>query len=256
MRRTGLVAATVALSVSLTPGLLAQRGQGAPAGPPPTPQAAAPIDVSGYWVSIVSEDWRWRMVTPPKGDVASVPLNAEGTKIANSWDPATDGSCLAYGAAGLMRIPTRLHITWENERTLKIETDAGQQTRLLYFGEPAASGAGTLQGVSRAEWIRSGGAFDAFLERGTGPAPQRWGQLRVTTRNMKAGWLRRNGVPYSENAVITENFIRISPPGAGDWFVVSTTVDDPKYLAQPFVTSSNFKKEADGSKWAPAPCRN
>src|SRR5262245_65982435 len=136
----GLVAATIALSVGLAPGLIAQRGQGAAPAAPPTPQAAAPIDVTGYWVSIVTEDWRWRMVTPPKGDVASVPLNPEGTKVANSWDPATDGSCLAYGAAGLMRMPTRLNITWQDDRTIKVETDAGQQTRLLRFdgGAPPA----------------------------------------------------------------------------------------------------------------------
>src|SRR5262245_3073688 len=127
MRRGVVIAVTVALALSLAPSIVAQRGQGAASAAPPTPQASAPIDMTGYWVSIVTEDWRWRMVTPPKGDVASVPLNAEGTKVANSWDPATDGSCLAYGAAGLLRIPTRLHITWENERTIKLETDAGQQ---------------------------------------------------------------------------------------------------------------------------------
>ena len=203
----------------------------------------------------------WRMRTPPKtadgrADVTSVPLNAEGRKIADAWDPAQDGKCEAYGVGGLMRMPTRLRISWENDTTLKIESDAGQQTRMLYFGQPPATAAGTLQGQSTAQWIFSGGAFDAFLERGAGAAqPQRWGQLRVTTRNMKPGWLRRNGIPYSESAVITENFMRISPENAGEWFVVTTTVDDPRYLAQPFVTSSNFKKEADNSKWNPQPCR-
>jgi hypothetical protein len=72
---------------------------------------------------------------------------------------------------------------------------------------------------------------------------------------MRAGWLRRNGVPYSQNAVITETFARFSHPQAGDWFVVTTTVDDPAYLTQPFVTSSNFRKEANGAKWAPVSCR-
>jgi hypothetical protein len=72
---------------------------------------------------------------------------------------------------------------------------------------------------------------------------------------MLPGWLRRNGVPYSENAVITEHFTRFTHPEAGDWFVVTTIVDDPRYLAQPFITSSNFKKEPDGSKWNPTPCR-
>src|SRR4030095_16653626 len=126
------------------------------------------IDLTGYWVSVVTEDWRWRMVTPPKGDVASVPLNAEGTKVANSWDPATDGSCLAYGAAGLMRIPTRLHITWENERTIKSEAAPAQRT---------------LQGLSLAEWEVAGAG------RGAAQAP-RTGDLKVATTLMSGGWLR------------------------------------------------------------------
>src|SRR6187455_1469376 len=129
------VAAGVLLALMMAGGARAgAQGQqpAAPAPQPPaTPRGRAPIDLTGYWVSIVNEDWRWRMVTPPKGDVASVPLNPEGIKVANAWDTATDGSCLAYGAAGLMRMTTRLHITWENENTLKIETDAGQQTRRL-----------------------------------------------------------------------------------------------------------------------------
>ena len=137
-----LVAAVVIVSSGIV--LSAQQGQrgGGPPQAPQTPQAAAPIDLTGNWVSVVTEDWRWRMVTPPKGDFASVPLNAEGQKVGNSWDPATDGSCLAYGAAGLMRNPTRLRISWENEQTLKIaatptrlgKMDAGIQERLINWG--------------------------------------------------------------------------------------------------------------------------
>ena len=249
MTRTVLVAA-IAFSVSLAPGLLAQRGQGAgPAGPPPTPQAAAPIDVTGYWVSIVNEDWRWRMVTPPKGDVASVPLNAEGTKVANAWDPATDGSCLAYGAAGVMRIPTRLHITWENERTLKIETDAGQQTRRLMFDKSQTPPTQrTLQGFSLAEWETPAAG------RGAAQTP-RTGNLKVVTTMMSGGWLRKNGVPYSENASLTEYFDRFAAPNGDEWLVVTTIVSDPRYLNQDFVTSTHFKKEPNGTKWAPSPCK-
>jgi len=163
-----------------------------------------------------------------------------------------------------MRMPGRLRISWQDDNTLKIETDAGQQTRLLHFTPPGgqpetvsaiAAQPRTLQGYSAAEWVRSGGAFDAFLERGAGAAPPRWGSLKVVTTNMRAGWLRRNGVPYSQDAVITENFTRFTNPDAGDWFVVTTTVEDPKNLAQPFITSSNFKKEADGAKWNPQPCK-
>src|SRR6476659_8366693 len=77
---------------------------GAQLPPPPgpaTPQSAresAPIDLTGYWVSIVNEDWRWRMLTPQKGDYPGVPLNKAGQDVAMAWDPATDGACEAYGA--------------------------------------------------------------------------------------------------------------------------------------------------------------
>ena len=237
------------------------RGRG-PAGPPPPARQGAPVDLVGNWVSVVTEDWQWRMRTPPKGDYASVPLTPRGRQQADTWEPSKDGMCEAYGVGGIMRMPGRLRISWQDDNTLKIETDAGQQTRLLHFPTPAApqttssaaSQPRTLQGYSVAQWVRSGGAFDAFLERGAGAAPQRWGSLNVVTRNMLPGWLRRNGVPYSQDAVITENFTRFTHPEAGDWFVVTTTVEDPQYLAQPFITSSNFKKEADGSKWNPTSC--
>lgn len=220
--------------------------QGRPGGPPQAPNAAAPIDLTGYWVAVVNEDWRWRMVTPDKGDTSSVPLNAAGTKAAGSWDPATEGSCLAYGAGGLMRMPTRLNITWENPTTLKIDTDAGQQTRRLLFA-PGPPGARSLQGHSVAAWERPAGG------RG-GPAPM-GGNLKVTTTNLTAAWLRRNGVPYSENATVTEFFDRFATPGGDQWLVVTTLVSDPMYLTAEFVTSSHFKKEATGAKWSPSPCK-
>src|SRR5712671_7533526 len=85
--------------------------QGRGGGPPQPPRLAAPVDLTGYWVSLVTEDWRFRMTTPPKGDFESVPLNPEGEKLAKSWDPAKDeasgNQCKAYGAAGLLRIPGR-----------------------------------------------------------------------------------------------------------------------------------------------------
>jgi hypothetical protein len=285
VKRAGLVSAAVIVAgfVAAGPATLAQAPQGAPPagagrgaqggapqgqppgpgrGAPATPQAGAPIDLTGYWVSIVNEDWRWRMVTPAKGDVASVPLNPEGTKVANSWDPATDGSCLAYGAAGLMRIPTRLHITWENDQTLKIETDAGQQTRRLLFDksqQPPAQR--SLQGFSIAEWEIAGagggrgGGGGGGGGRGGAPQGPRYGSLKVTTTMLSAGWLRKNGVPYSENTNLSEYFDRFPAPNSDEWLVVTTIVSDPKYLNQDFVTSTHFKKEANATKWAPAPCK-
>lgn len=261
-----IIAAAVAVVLGV--GLGAQgRGGGAAGQPqqtPPTPQAAAAIDLTGAWVSIVNEDWRWRMVTPPKGDYASVPLNDAARKVADSWDVSKDGLCDAYGAAGLMRIPTRLNITWENPTTLRIDTDAGQQTRRLMFdATQKPAGPPTLQGQSIAEWERpgaggrgggGGGGRGGDAGRG-GAAPPQGGSLKVVTTNMRGGWLRKNGVPYSESAVLTEHFDRFTAPNGDEWLVVTSIVSDPKYLTADFITSTHFKKEPDGSKFSPTPCR-
>jgi hypothetical protein len=203
---------------------------------------------------VVTEDWRWRMLVPKKGDFTSVPLNPEGRKVAGAWDPsmASSDGCKAYGAAAIMRVPGRLRIAWENDATLRIDTDAGQQTRLLYFDKaqkpPAAR---TWQGFSAAEWERipQPGGLGVSLQQG----PGRVGTLKVVTTSLRAGYLRKNGVPYSEDAVVTEHFDRLSAYGT-DWLTVFTIVEDPKYLDQPFITSSHFKREPDQSKWRPTPC--
>ena len=238
---------------------------GAPGGrgpvAPPTARASAPVDMTGYWVSVVTEDWRWRMVTPKKGDYASVPLSPEGRKVADQWDPSQDGRCEAYGAAGLMRLPLRLHITWQDDNTLKIESDAGQQTRLFHFGAGApAPGARTLQGHSVAEWDRGGAGFGRGFggQGGGGGRGGRggggWAPLKVTTTNLAPGWLRRNGAPYSEQTRLTEHYIRF-PDGKDEWMTVVQQVEDPRYLSQIFYVSSNFKREPDGSRFRPTPCR-
>ena len=243
------VAGTVALAVAIIavagrPELSAQGRGGAQA----TPRVVAPIDLTGYWVSVITEDWRFRMVTPLKGDYGigsgTVPLTPEGRRIADTWDTSKDGSCLAYGAAGLMRMPMRVHITWESDHVLKIETDAGIQTRRLLFDKAQPPGARSLQGRSVAEW-----------EFGPGTGPERGGSLKVITTNMTGGWLRKNGVPYSENAVMTEYLDRFRGPTDDEWFTVNTIVEDPRYLERPFITSSHFKQEPDGSKWRPYPCK-
>jgi hypothetical protein len=234
--------------------LLAVQAIGQPASPPKTPRAAAPFDVTGNWVSVVTEDWRWRMLTPAKGDYASVPLNPEGKKLADTWDPskaASDG-CKPYGAAGVMRDPGRLRIAWEDDTTLRIDTDAGLQTRRLRFDKPAKPQAEhTWQGHSVAEWepILQRGGLGVSLQI----APPKVGALKVVTTNLRAGYLRTNGVPYSENTVVTEYFDRLSAYGT-EWLTVLTVVEDPRYLDQPFITSTHFKREPDGSKWMPKAC--
>jgi hypothetical protein len=217
-------------------------------------------------VAIVDEDWRWRMVTPPKGDYASVAnlMTPEARKIADSWDTSKDGSCLAYGAAALMRMPLRLHITWETDNVLKIDTDQGQQTRRLLFDKSTAPPAApSLQGFSIAEWERpgrggggpAGAAGPPAAGRAGGQTPNRGGSLKVVTTRLTSAWLRRNGVPYSESTTVTEFYDRFPGPANDNWLVVTTVVADPKYLTQEFVTSSHFRMEPDGKKWDPAPCK-
>ena len=113
------------------------QGRAAAGAVPVTPKDNAAFDMTGYWVSVVDEDWRWRMLTPAKGDYISVPLNDAGLKIAEAWDPKKDeadgNQCKAYGAGNIMRMPERLHITWENASTMRMDIDAGTQARLFHF---------------------------------------------------------------------------------------------------------------------------
>lgn len=257
------VIATVALALTMSAFGMAQQPQGGRGAPPqggrgaqpapPTPRAQAPIDMTGSWVSIVTEDWRWRMITPPKGDYSSVPLTAEARKVADGWDPAKDTAageqCRAYGAPAIMRIPGRIRITWDNDTTLRVDTEAGTQTRLFRFGAaPPAAGAPSWQGNSLAQWQFAGGGG---ARRGAGP---RGGSLRVVTKGMRPGYLRKNGVPYSANAVVTEYYNVTSEPNGDSWLIVTTLIEDPPYLNTRFVTSSQFKKAPDGSIWNPTPC--
>jgi hypothetical protein len=250
-----------ALWLSMAAVIAAQGPPGAPPGPPRAPRAAAPVDFTGYWVSVIAEDWRWRMVTPLKGDSASIPITLAAREALETWDPDKDTAaglqCKAYGAAGVLRLPGRVRISWQDDTTLKLETDAGTQTRLLHFGgAPPARSTASWQGYSVAQWERppqTPGApptLPIFATRiGT-----RGRALEVTTTNLRAGYLRKNGVPYSERASLSEYFDYFKEPNGDEWFTVTTIVRDPLYLNGPYITSSDFKKEPDGSKWRPTPC--
>lgn len=213
------------------------------------------IDITGQWVSIVTEDWLWRMVTPPPGDTASVPLNAAGRELALSWDRdrdvANDRLCLAFGPPGLIRQPGRIRISWEDDDTLRLDFDAGMQTRLLRFAPGVAPAPPSLQGLSAASWFRESPALGLFGPVGTATA----GALHVRTTQMTPGYLRPNGVPYSDQAVVKEYFNTFSLPGdGGAWLIVTMVVDDPVYLTTEFITSTHFRKEAGQAGWSPRPC--
>jgi hypothetical protein len=206
------------------------------------------LDLTGQWVSVVTEDWRYRMVTPPKGDYTSVPINAAGRKVADAWSTDADrnkDACTAYGAAAIMRMPSRLRISWESDDVLLIETDAGKQIRRLNFSAPPPAPAqATRQGVSQARW----------LEEGRPQGKTRYGTLKVVTTQLLPGYLRKNGVPVSGNAVVTEYFDRFTTQNGDEWLVVSTVVEDPEYLTNPYSTSSHFKRERNQAGWQPEPC--
>ena len=251
--KSGLRRATVFIALLFTLDVVhAQRGgRGAPA-PPLTPRAAAPADLTGQWVSLITEDWRQRQFTPPKGDYVPLPLSPAARKIADSWDPARDEAsgeqCKAYGAGGLLRLPTRIRIAWQDETTLKLEADAGTQTRMFYFGAPAGTG-GDWQGLSSATWDSPRAPF-----AGRGDGPARGGSLKVVTTRMKPGYLRKNGVPYGANTVLTEYFDRFDVPGGDSLLVVTSELVDTENLLTPYWTSQQFKYEKDVAGWNPTPC--
>jgi hypothetical protein len=251
-----LAPAVTALIVMLAVGgsARAQSAASQSAAPSPAAKAAAPIDLTGYWVSFVSQEWRWRMVTPAKGDYAGVPITLDAKKVADTWDPAKDEAagvqCKSYGAPALMRVPGRLHITWSDDNTLKVETDAGTQVRLFRFGKvKGPAEAPSWQGHSVAEWQTPIGA----PARGSSAA-QKFGSLKVVTTQLRPGYLRKNGVPYSEQTILTEYWDLFKEPGAEQWVTLTSRVEDPVYLRDPWITSTSFKKEADGTKWDPVSC--
>lgn len=254
---------TLALFVSLAvpTGVHAQGRPGGPGGPLSSAEAAAPIDLTGYWESVVTYDWELRMITPRPGDHDGVPLRPAGIQIMDAWDPAKDTAmglqCKSYGAPTIMRVPEHLHVTWQDDETLKMETDAGEQTRLLHFGESdaAAEGPRTWQGYSVAEW-----QLQRVGERGQAgsdqyrPGKTAWGNLKVTTTDLKAGYIRKNGIPYSEHAKMLEYYDLLDEGNGQGLMIVTSAVTDPVYLFIPYRTTSQFLKQPSGAGWEPSAC--
>jgi hypothetical protein len=229
-----------ALAIATAFPLLAQPpGRG---GTPRSGKTGAPIDLTGYWVSIVNEDWRYRMVTPAPGDYQGVPMTPAAVKAADTWDPAKDETsgdqCKSYGAPALLRVPGHFHITWQDDLTMRMDVDTGTQTRVFHFGDwKAPAGPPTLQGDSLASW--------------EGRSP---GSLKVSTSHLKAGYLRKNGVPFSDNALLTEYYDVLKEHTGDVMMVVTTVVNDPMYLREPFIVTTHFKKLAGDAGWKPTPC--
>lgn len=269
-RRVMLLVTAVSLLLSADAG--AQGRGGAQNAPPATPRAAAAFDMTGYWVSEVTEKWRYRMLVPDKGDFQYVPLNPEGRKVADAWDPVRDQAmgeaCRSYGAVGLLQVPGRLHITWQDDNTLRLDTDSGKQTRLFRFGgSPPPNQEPSWQGYSSAIW--GGGEPRDRRDGFGGPAQDPTGRvvvipaqrkeadyLKATTTRMRPGYLQKNGIPYSANALLEEYLDIFSDPYTKNtWLLVTTVVTDPQYLIEPLIMHTHFKKLPDASGWDPTECR-
>lgn len=258
-----LLAITALGMLVAVPSVVSAQGQRAiESGPgmefPKTLKGAAAVDLAGTWVSVVTEDWRWRMMTPPRGDYAAIPLNAEGRRVADLWDPVADEAmglqCRLFGAGSIMRLPGRFTFSWADDDTLKIDIDAGTQTRLIHNivnAKPPAGAEKTWQGHSVGGWEIPEGA----LGKGEGNTYRATSaQLKVTTSGFRSGYVRRNGVPYSENAQITEYYVVVKADNNDQWLVVTTIIDDPTYMNELFTTSTHYKKERDNSKFSPTSC--
>jgi len=243
-KKLQLLTVTVGLAVILLTmqGVVyGQAGRGA--------RAAAPFDPTGYWVSVITNNWRFRMVPPPKGDYAGIPISVAGKKLGDAWDPAkdeaSDNQCKHYGAASIIHQPARLHVTWQDDDTLRMDIDAGTQTRTFHFGnQTAPPGKRTWQGSSVAVW-------EARRANGAAPSAK---YLKVTTTNMLPGYLRKNGVPYGESASLTEYYDLFQERDGTTMMFVTSVVQDPVFLEARYITISHFKKESDASKWDPTPC--
>ncbi|HEX4049563.1 MAG TPA: hypothetical protein VHY19_01615 [Steroidobacteraceae bacterium] len=221
----------------------------------------APYDLSGYWTSVITQNWQFRMVVPGPGEYADIPINAKAKQLADAFrasaDMAAGKQCEAYGAAALMRLPEHLHVHWQDADVLRVDTDAGMQTRLLHFRAAAADTAPepSTQGWSAAKWVLPTPGAAPAPPAGAANAPQaHYGSLQVLTDHLLPGLLRKNGVPYSAQTRLTEWWdLRVEPEG-DQWLTITSTVEDPQYLQAPLIYDSIFQKEPDSSKWAPAPC--
>jgi hypothetical protein len=194
----------------------------------------AEADLTGYWDNIIQEDHLFRTAGPPVGEYAGLPLNDAAHAVADNWNPEDgykpENQCKMHGAAYIMRSPIRFFLSYDDDTTIsiKIELEMGRE-RKIYLDDRPAEGPPTEMGHSVGVWNGD--------------------MLTVTTTNMTEKYIRRNGVPNSEQAVMTEHIIRHD-----DYISLISIIEDPVYLTEPLIRSVSFRKRDDEFKWVRYDC--
>jgi cyclase len=190
--------------------------------------AEAQMDFSGEWSARYHEDYEHRIPGPLPGDYTGLPINDAARLKADSWDASilslrehqAKPHPSTYSLRGPANIRIRKEIDPATQRTIGFEIFGtfGQATRMIWLDDrphPPAYAPHTWAGFSTGRW-------DGDM-------------LTVTTTHFKAGWLQRNGVAHSDQATMVEHFVR-----HGDVLTVFSAVNDPVYLDEPFVRSTNW----------------
>jgi hypothetical protein len=203
-----------------------------------------------------------RMVVPGPGEYIGIPINLKAKQYADAWragpDEAAGKQCEAYGGGTILLVPEQLHISWQDDNALRVQSDAGMQDWVLHFqpgAEDVSSIAASRQGYAAAKWdlsrVLPPGQFGVGEQ--SQPAP-RYGSLDVEVSHLLPGLLRKNGVPYSGETTVSEFWEQHPGPAGAQYLIISMVLSDPVYLTSPYYTAASFEKQADGSGWDPTPC--
>jgi len=190
--------------------------------------AQAQVDLTGTWSPRYQEDFSERVPGPELGDYTGLPLTEGARRYAETWDPAEislpEEQCRVHISPYIYRGPTNIAIWDERDPVtreliaIKHRISTFDQERTIYMDgrpHPPAWAAHTWMGFSTGQWQGN--------------------MLVVTTSHIKKGWLRRNGVPESDLATLTEYFVR-----TGEVLTRISAINDPVYLTEPLVKSEEF----------------
>jgi len=202
--------------------------------------AFAQVDFTGEWAPRFYEDQPERVAGPELGDYLGLPITDPARMRADTWNAAIqtlpEWQCRPHSADYIWRGPSNLHI-WKEVDPVTREITAFHAEWLrsvdnVYYLDgrphPSPNAAHTWAGFATAKWEGN--------------------MLTVTVTHLKEGYVRRNGVPRSDLATVTEHWIR-----HGNWLTVVTIVNDPVYLSEPFIRSTDYELD-EHQLVPPYPC--